>query len=240
MQIDTRTKEIQKNQHIGVLTYQGRHRKTYDILCLLKAKGYHNITVYAKAFHYQKKSQPLIEHRPSLGNSVDSEECCLNFGYCYQKIENYEDVDLPEESLILVGGAGIVPVEFIQKYITINAHPGYIPDVRGLDALKWAIIEGKLIGVTTHLIGTEIDAGQIIERRVVPLHSHDSFHTVAQRQYEMEIGMLVEAIEKVNEPYLTVMAGESELHKRMPCELELHLYPKFEKYKNGLKCKEGI
>lgn len=40
----------------------------------------------------------------------------------------------------------------IQKYRIINAHPGYIPVVRGLDSLKWAIVEGLPIGVTTHLL----------------------------------------------------------------------------------------
>lgn len=49
---------------IAVLTYPVKHRKTYDVLCLLKANGYTDENVYAIPFRYHKTLIPLIRHRP--------------------------------------------------------------------------------------------------------------------------------------------------------------------------------
>ena len=38
-----------KGMRIGILTYDVKHRKTYDTLCLLKAKGYDNVNVVCAA-----------------------------------------------------------------------------------------------------------------------------------------------------------------------------------------------
>lgn len=51
-------------QKIVVLTYDTSHRKTYDLLCLLKIKGYNDVVVYARKMTYTKKNMPFIEHRP--------------------------------------------------------------------------------------------------------------------------------------------------------------------------------
>lgn len=67
---------------IGVLTYIGRHRKTYDTLCLLKARGYHNVKVYAVPYQYTKTFCPLYEHRPCVNdNFPETEDICRSFGY---------------------------------------------------------------------------------------------------------------------------------------------------------------
>ena len=42
-------------KNIGVLTYNVPHKKTYDVLCLLKASGYENVKVYAMPMKYKKK-----------------------------------------------------------------------------------------------------------------------------------------------------------------------------------------
>lgn len=48
---------------VHILTYTTPHRKTYDALCLLKAKGYENVTVWAVPMMYQKRYSPLVLHR---------------------------------------------------------------------------------------------------------------------------------------------------------------------------------
>lgn len=73
-----------------------------------------------------------------------------------------------------------MPKEFVGSYTIINSHPGYIPNCRGLDAFKWAIAENQPIGVTTHLLGKDIDAGKIIERRIIDIYQTDTFHAVAE------------------------------------------------------------
>ncbi len=214
-------------KEIIVLTYDVPHRKTYDVLCLLKAKGYNRVIVYAKPFHYQKKFVPLIEHRP-ITNGIDTDELCQNLGYSY-RIWKDEILAFEEKKIILVCGAGIIPDKMVEDNYIINSHPGYIPEARGLDALKWAIIEGKKIGCTTHLLGKEIDAGLIIDRKEIPVLANDTFHAVAYRVYEQEIIMLVDAIEKVEEEHIYISGDGYEVHRRMPHVVETNLLELFEK-----------
>lgn len=213
-----------------VLTYNVPHRKTYDVLCLLKSKGVKHVLVFAVPMHYQKTFVPFYEHRPSLCQMIMTEEVCRNFGYDYMCSERYEDIPVEGTTPLLVCGAGIIPQDIIKKYAVINSHPGYVPLARGLDALKWAIIENKPIGVTTHLIGGEIDAGEVIQRKIVPVYKNDTFHAVAQRVYEYEISMLVDSLKLMGEDHYYFEAGDNVLHKRMPPSIECNLLDAFGKY----------
>lgn len=217
---------------IAVLTYPIRHRKTYDTLSLLKANGYEDVLVCAIPFHYNKKRFPFFQHRPEMNYSIpEIDNLCNNLGYKYQlgKIESF---NIEQDRVVLIAGAGIIDEKFISGHTVINSHPGYIPDVRGLDALKWAVYEDKPIGVTTHLIGEYIDAGMVIERRQIDVFCSDTFHAVAQRVYENEVSMLVESIEKIKyNTFKNIIPSDSELHKRMPLEIEMNLLDYFEKYK---------
>ncbi|MCI9336273.1 MAG: GNAT family N-acetyltransferase [Lachnospiraceae bacterium] len=217
---------------IAVLTYPVKHRKTFDVLSLLKANGYTDVMVCAIPFHYQKKKFPIYQHRPEMNYSIpDIEIFCKNLNYQY-KIGQLESFKIETNRLVLVAGAGILANEFVKEHTIINAHPGYIPDCRGLDAFKWAIIENKPIGVSTHLVGEYIDAGFVLERRKIDVYLSDTFHSLAQRVYENEVSMLVEAIEKYDMDLMQMIEpGNSEVHKRMPENIERILIRKFEDYK---------
>lgn len=218
---------------IAVLTYPVRHRKTYDVLSLLKANGYTDVKICATPFYYQKKRFPIIQHRPEMNFQIpDIKKMCLNLGYQYE-LGELETFDIEQERIVLIAGAGILPDEFINTHIVINSHPGYIPNCRGLDAFKWAIVDHQPIGVTTHLIGKYVDAGKVIERRIIDIYKMDTFHAVAERVYENEVSMLVEAIEKCYDTNLGMIYPENfELHKRMPEDIEKNLIEMFEQYKN--------
>ena len=222
---------------IAVLTYQIKHRKTFDVLSLLKANGYQDVSVYATPLHYQKKKFPIYQHRPEMNYDIpDIEDLCKNLGYEYS-MGQMEEFKIDNDRFVLVAGAGILPDSFVKNHIVINSHPGYIPNCRGLDAFKWAINDNQPIGVTTHLIGDYIDAGQVIERRIIPVYLSDTFHAVAERVYENEVSMLVEAIKKYSLKTLDlVLPGEFEVHRRMPSEVEDGLMHKFEEYRS----KHGI
>ena len=220
---------------IAVLTYNQPHRKTYDTICLLKAKGYENVVVYAQEMTYTKKKYPLIKHRPELNMNIPvPKEMCRNFGYDYQEIM-FADIQEPNDTLFLLCGAGLLPDSFLSKYKIVNSHSGYIPYARGLDSYKWSIYNDLPIGVSTHLLGKYVDAGEIIERREIKVEQWDTFHSVAQRVYENEIDMLVHAIELIDEPHEFIVPEKEEFFKRMPEEKEKELFKKFEERKKYLK-----
>ena len=215
---------------VSVLTYDKPHRKTYDTLALLKSKGYENVEVYAIPFHYVKKFQPLIQHRPGVVNSVSPKELCKNFNYKFTRQDNLNEVNASGER-ILICGSGIIPKKLIDQNTIINSHPAILPLVRGLDALKWSLRNGQPLGVTSHVISEEADAGFLIEQKEIEITEFDSFHSLAYRLYELEIKMLVDALEYSldNLEELNVLPG-SKVHKRMSNDMERELFNNIELY----------
>lgn len=175
-----------------------------------------------------------MNHRPEVFSFVpNTERVCDSFEYEYFRIADYEEAT--GRDVYLVGGAGLIPQQFVDVHTIVNAHPGFIPYARGLDALKWAILKGMSIGVTTHLLGPEVDAGWVIERRQLELHSTESFFELGTRVYYNEVEMLVDAISKVDESYECIAGDYTDIHRRMPYEPDQKL---LEAYRERLK-KEG-
>jgi len=228
--LDKQRNFMKMNKKICVLTYDTPHRKTHDLLLGLKGAAYNDVDVFAVEWKKRKNFVPLYPHRPPALWDTYPEKFCRNLGFNFAKIKNYDDIsDHSEQTLFLVAGAGILPENFVENNMVINSHPGYLPYSRGLDSLKWSIYYGKPIGVTTHIASKECDAGLLIDKKLVPLFSWDTFHSVAYRQYEMEIKMLVEAVEKVDEtPLVEISGNESKVFRRMPHRLELRLMGRFE------------
>lgn len=220
---------MKTDQHIAVLTYDVPHRKTYDTLCLLRTKGYSDVSVYAHSFTYKKKYHPLVEHRPeTIAALPSSEEICRNLDYSYRLVDDYSEIK--DDGIYLLCGAGVLNQTFVKQHRIINSHPGFIPYARGLDAYKWAIYENLPIGVTTHFLGDYVDAGEVIERRKIDVKKYDTFHSVAYRVYQNEIDMLVGAIDKANDLHTFYEPKEDfPVHKRMPHALETQLLNCFEK-----------
>lgn len=226
---------------IAVITYNVPHRKTQDVLNGLKAKGYQTVKVFALPFVQRENPfKPIYQHRPNKAINIDISVFCNNFGYKF----DLTSVDIINKQLseynadyVIIAGAGLLPDELVEKFKIINTHPGFLPLTRGLDSLKWAIVKGVEIGVTTHFVDTEADAGFLIEQQHVPVYENDTFHLLAQRQYEIEIEMLVNSIEIIPtlSEYKSLSSTEYEATRRMPKAIEQDLLNSFEAYKQKFK-----
>jgi phosphoribosylglycinamide formyltransferase-1 len=200
---------------MNILTYDTPHRKTQDLIFQLLAKGY-RFQVIVLPFE-DRKRKVMYNHRPGPMNQLPPDEICQSLDltciFC-------EVTELPEylDETTLIAGAGILPKTVTDNFCVINSHPGYLPNVRGLDALKWAIYEGQPIGVTTHVVNSQPDSGMLIDRKIVPVYFEDSFDSIARRVYETEIKMLVEAIELPETE--KILVEHYPVHGRMPMHLE--------------------
>lgn len=208
---------------IYVLTYDHPHRKTEDLLWRLKMDDL-DVMVVLLPWADRQNFKPLYDLKPKpLGYWPQG--LCGKLGFPYANIDN---LTLDGET-ILIAGAPILPKEIVDDNWIINAHCGWLPDVRGLDALKWAIYYDYPIGVTTHFVDAETDAGKLIERREVKINPFDSLHSLAMRQYELEIDMLIEAVGKKPidwpEPFV------NEPTRRMPHHKEVVMAERFERMK---------
>jgi phosphoribosylglycinamide formyltransferase-1 len=217
---------------LAVLTYDAPHRKTQDLLRRLKELGHTPVEVVATPWKERKRHLPLVAHRPSDPEPVGPEEFARRLGFGFRRSELGGLASVLRQfgpELVLIGGAGILPAEIVESLTVINSHPGWLPDVRGLDALKWAILEELPIGVTVHVAAPEADAGHLIRQAVVPIRACDTFETLAARQYEMEIRMLADAVVEFRKsPILTPLdSTKSPVRKRMPREKEEQMLQKF-------------
>lgn len=89
-------------------------------------------------------------------------------------------------------GGVLVPEAVIKLGVPIiNCYPGIIPNVRGLDAFKWAIYDMLPMGNTLHFIDGAVDIGQPIKIVETPVFSTDhSIGILARRHCKYEINLL--------------------------------------------------
>jgi len=220
---------------LAIITYDNPHRKTQDLVTQLLLHGYQNITLLVIPWISRKTFVPIYKHRPSYKAAVSIDKMCENLRIGKVRLDISELKTHIQQSTYdhtLIGGAGLLPDDLATDCNIINAHPGYLPKVRGLDSLKWALLEGLPLGATTHYITDKADEGRLIEKRLVPLYYEDTFHSIAYRVYEVEIAMMVNAIKLIEskEAPLSDLADDKYIaHRRMPHHLERKMMEAFER-----------
>ncbi len=75
------------------------------------------------------------------------------------------------------------PILEIPKVATVNIHTGILPQYRGLESRRWAILEGGQVGVSAHLVDEGLDTGEILIKRELELQPGDTIETVTSRNY---------------------------------------------------------
>ena len=129
-----------------------------------------------------------------------------------------------EADYILMMGGGILTNEVIQQARkgVLNAHPGLLPQVRGVDVLKHALLRDQPLAVTGHFIDPGIDTGDVITRYLLPIDRNDSFDEVAQRAHHLSCAVIFELVLGIaggDSPVRIRQAGRFPLcHKVTPAE----------------------
>lgn len=219
--------------HIGIVTYNYRHLKTEQVLEKLLRKDVNeaHYTIFALQFIARPARHELFKHRPNQFTGTETSQMAKLYGIPF--VECASDVDIQSGfDFYLITGTGIISKEAIIGKHIINCHSGIIPIMRGLDAFKWAIIEGKPIGNTLHFIDENVDAGEIISVKLTPLYQYDSLSSFAARHYANEIDMLAKYnhyLQNLHNDFAKAEQGIA--HRRMPIEIEQRLESAFEEYK---------
>lgn len=79
---------------------------------------------------------------------------------------------------------------------TINLHGSLLPQYRGAAPIHWAIIDGaKETGVTTFRLKHEIDTGNMLLQRVIPIEARDTTGTLHDRMMHIGAELLLETVE---------------------------------------------
>lgn len=217
---------------IGVFAYNWPHRKTQDVLLRLWVEAMDVACVVAMDPVPLDLPESTRRVKPEHVDPVHPRKVASRMDVPYHEVQH----DTPECAALLrdhgvelgvVAGARILkdPVLDAPTEGILNLHPGLIPEVRGLDALKWAIHLDAPLGVTAHLIDERVDAGRVVIRREIELKPDDTWIDLSLRQYETELAILPEAVARVAERGADAFdrVGESEKRSRMPPELEAGL-----------------
>lgn len=81
---------------------------------------------------------------------------------------------------------------------TINVHGSLLPQYRGAAPINWAVINGeKETGVTTFKLKHEIDTGNILLQKSLPVHPDDTAGTVHDRMKETGAELLVDTLQRL-------------------------------------------
>lgn len=182
---------------VYLFSYEVPHLKTIDLAEKLAIKGY-SVTILGFPFiekiinkleQFKERPHQIIEGEISI--------ICKKIGVSLVKVPSWNDNDiiasLPKnrnDTIYITCISKIIPKEIIAGRIILNAHPGLLPENRGVDAFKWGIINLIPFGVTVHAVNEYIDAGTILARVIVPIKIVDSLVDVAFRSYELENLML--------------------------------------------------
>jgi len=218
---------------IGLITYHYPHLKTEQvILNFLRRYPPHMFEIYALPYAQRRNREVLIMHRPPQYKAVAPEVIARAYKIEYKPVKS--DVEIPDGyDFYIILGSGILSADFVRGKKIINCHPGILPAVRGLDALKWTIYEMKPLGVTLHYIDEEVDSGEIISVVQTPVFLTDDLETLARRHYENEIWVLSNFQEYLSNPVNPFSGLDSEPpHRRMPLSIEKEMIRKFEEWKN--------
>lgn len=216
---------------IGIITYDIPHLKTEQLLCnLICMGGGGNLIIYALPFIEREERVVLFPHRPYSKKSVSAESIAIRHRIPYRRCLSDMEID-GECDVYLVAGSNILSKKCVESKRIINAHPGIIPMVRGLDSFKWAIYEDKPLGVTLHYLNEETDKGEIISIMQTFIYEGDTIETLARRHYENEIYMLSNFLFYLENPTnYFVGIQECESKRRMGIVIEREMLNKVPLY----------
>lgn len=163
---------LSKHQIVGVVTQPDRQ----------KGRGKKISAPPVKEFALEKNIQPIFQPE-SLKDP--------NF------VESLQNL---QADLFVVVAFRILPevVFSMPPKGTVNLHPSLLPKYRGAAPINWAIINGEHVtGVTTIFIRREIDAGNMILQKEVPIHDDELAGSLHDRLANIGAELLLESIQKI-------------------------------------------
>jgi len=225
--------------NIGVFAYNFPHWKTQEGINNLIISGNKPKVIFAsdpvKLNFYKSK----IRITPKDLYLTHPKEIARQHGIDYKiLIHNSEETNnqVKEYNLdlgIILGARILKPIAFENFTIgVLNMHPGLLPKNRGLDNIKWAILDNIPQGVTTHLIDKSIDRGKSILKEEIKIYKDDSLVDLNIRIQNLEQKLMVDSIASLKENIPTQILGEGTYYKSVPEDIEKTLHQKFIEYKN--------
>ena len=104
--------------------------------------------------------------------------------------------------IVLAGWMRIISPKLIDAFPNkiINLHPSMLPKYKGLHAIERALESGdRFTGVSVHYVNEELDGGEVILQKEVPILPDDDVGSLTKAIQRMEYSLLPEAIDHVKQ-----------------------------------------
>jgi len=225
---------------IGVFAYNFPHWKTQNGIQNLCIAGYKPEVIFAadpvklKFYKSQLRLTPkdlFLWHPKQIADHY-------NIDYCVVKHNSSETSQIVKNKNLNIGimlGARILkPIAFNNFSIgVINMHPGILPENRGLDNIKWAILNNQPQGVTTHIIDSQIDRGQKILQDTIEVYQDDTLLDIHLRLQNLEQKLMIDSIVYLqnNGKEQLMNLNEGVYNQSVPSFIEQKLLDSFNQYK---------
>lgn len=123
--------------------------------------------------------------------------------YCVANHNDPDCLELLEEfqpDLLVLGGTRIIkaPILRVPSGGTVNSHPGLLPTLRGSASVGWALYKDLPQGATAHFVDPEIDTGDIIVSRQLPVYRDDSYESLNYRIAILAGELMAEALRAIS------------------------------------------
>jgi methionyl-tRNA formyltransferase len=107
--------------------------------------------------------------------------------------------------LVVLGGTRIIRKKIlsIPPDGMLNSHPGLLPEVRGSASVAWAIYYDIPMGSTSHFIDPNIDTGDIVIRREIPVHKGDTYKLLCWKTLVLAGTLMTETVQMWKEKKIT-------------------------------------
>jgi methionyl-tRNA formyltransferase len=101
-----------------------------------------------------------------------------------------------EPDLVVLAGARILSrdVLAVPRIGAVNAHPAPLPGPRGTGVVGRSILAELPVAVTVHFAAPELDAGDVVERRLVPIEAGDTLEAIQERADALCATALADAV----------------------------------------------
>jgi methionyl-tRNA formyltransferase len=107
---------------------------------------------------------------------------------------------LAPQCLVVVAYGRLLPERLLQLPAlgTVNVHASLLPKYRGAAPIPWALIEGERVtGVTTMLLDSGMDTGDMLLSREVPIGAEDTGGSLHDRLAEVGASLLMDTLARL-------------------------------------------
>ena len=230
---------MSKALRIGVFAYNFPHQKTQEGLLGLFVNAIPVECILAQDWRALKVRRSAKRIAPRGLKFSEPRMVAESLGIPFHVVDHdgVTCVDLIRECNLDLGvvlGARILPKTVIDAFSVgiLNIHPGALPENRGLDAIKWAVIKGERQVVTAHLIDESIDRGRLVLAEEVEVYTDDSLLDLHVRVMNRQFVILERAIRRLKDDRVDLHSiGTGEYRGPVPPDLEISLDKTFLEYR---------